>query len=224
MKILLVEDDEAIAEVIKRGLETAYYDVDIAGDGTAGLAKAKDGSYSLVILDIMLPGMNGWAVCESLRAARSQVPILMLTARDTLEDRVRGLEIGADDYLSKPFEFPELLARVRALIRRDKVHRSRTVKVADLEIDTVRRRVIRSGKEILLTPREYELLEALAAHEGMVMSRDVIQEQVWMDLDSYSNTVDVYIAQLRKKIDAEHDVKLIRTVHRLGYMLKGPDQ
>ncbi len=220
MKILLVEDDEPIAEVVKMGLEGAHYRVDIAPDGEMGLEMAQEGAYSLFILDIMLPGRDGLDLCRTLRARRDRTPILMLTARDSLEDRVRGLEIGADDYLPKPFEFPELLARVRALLRRDKMHRTRIIHIADLEIDTGTRRVTRAGHAVTLTPREYTLLEALAAHEGQTLSREFIQEQVWMDDDSYSNTVDVCIAQLRKKIDAGHEPRLIQTIHRLGYALK----
>lgn len=223
MRILLVEDDEAIAEVVKQGLEEAYYSVDIANDGLQGLAMAEEEAYSLLILDVMLPGMDGFAICRRLREGRNLVPILMLTARDSLDDRVHGLEIGADDYLPKPFEFPELVARVRALLRRDKIHRTRVIQIADLEIDSGSRRVKRGGQEIRLTPREYELLEALASYEGRPVSREAIQEHIWMDDDSYSNTVDVCIGQLRKKIDSEHETKLIQTVHRVGYMLRDPD-
>jgi two-component system copper resistance phosphate regulon response regulator CusR len=220
MRILLVEDEPAIAAVVRKGLEEARYTVDVAADGDAGLEMATEGQYALLILDLMLPGCSGWEICQELRARRSIVPILMLTARDAVSDRVRGLEMGADDYLPKPFHFSELLARVRSLLRRDKMHRSRVIRVADLEIDTGAHRVTRAGSEISLTQREYALLEALAAREGHVLTRELIQEHVWMDDDSYSNTVDVHIRSLRKKIDAGHDVKLIHTVHRLGYTLK----
>ncbi|HZT42366.1 MAG TPA: response regulator transcription factor [Chthonomonadaceae bacterium] len=220
--ILLVEDDELIAEVIKLGLEEAGYPVDWATDGDLGLQMTQEKTYSLIVLDIMLPSMDGFAVCRALRAQRNPVPILMLTARDSLDDRVRGLDTGADDYLSKPFAFPELLARVRALLRRDKVHRARLIKIADLEIDTSARRVRRGDQEIHLTPREYSLLEALAAHEGIVLTREMIQDQIWMN-DSYSNAVDWCIAQLRKKIDANYEPKLIQTVHRIGYRLVGAE-
>lgn len=222
MAILLVEDDDLIAEVVKLGLEEAHYSVDVASDGNTGLEMARADSYSLLILDIMLPGIDGLTICQRIRAARNRVPILMLTARGSLHDRVHGLDIGADDYLPKPFEFEELLARVRALLRRDKVHRTRYVQISDLEIDTGARSVKRAGQEIYLTPREYSLLEALAFREGIALSRELIQDQIWRDDESYSNTVDVCIGQLRKKIDANHDVKLIHTVHRLGYMLKDP--
>jgi DNA-binding response OmpR family regulator len=223
VKILLIEDDEPIAEVVKQGLEDAYYSVDVAAEGPEGLRLAQEGDYALLIVDIMLPGMDGLSITEALRRSRSPLPVLMLTARDALDDRVRGLEAGADDYLGKPFEFPELLARVRALLRRDKVQRTRIVQVLDLEVDTVSRRVTRAGQEILLTPREYALLEALVTREGTVLTREFIQERVWLDDESYSNTVDVCIAQLRKKVDSAHEAKLIQTVHRAGYTIKRPD-
>lgn len=219
MRALVIEDDTGISRMIKRGLEQAGFSVDTAADGQTGYTMAVSTNYSVLILDIMLPGMDGWQVCERLRSSRNVVPILMLTARDALEDKVRGLEMGADDYLPKPFEFAELLARVRSLIRRDKVHKSRTIRVADLEIDTATHRVTRSGVVIGLSHREYELLEALAAHESQVLTREVIQERIWMDDESYSNTVDVYIGMLRKKIDTGRSPKLIHTVRGVGYSL-----
>ena len=223
MKILLIEDEPGIARLIRRGLEDAGYTVEATANGRQGLEMAEEKSYNLLLLDLMVPGLDGWQVCEALRAAGSQLPILMLTARDSVPDRVRGLDLGADDYLPKPFEFPELLARVRALLRRDRVHRSRVIQVDDLVIDTGQRRVTRAGAEVGLSHREYELLEALAAHESQVLTREVIQERIWMDEDSYSNTVDVYIGMLRKKIDAGHPRKLIQTVRGLGYTLRVPD-
>lgn len=223
VKILLVEDDDVIAAAIQCGLEESRFNVDLAEDGETGLRRALEESYALVILDVMLPRRDGWSICEALRSRRKTVPILMLTARDSVTDRVRGLEAGADDYLVKPFAFPELLARVRALLRRDKLHRARTIRIADLEIDTTAGRVSRAGQEIQLTPREYLLLELLAANEGRVLTREVIHERVWADSEAYSNTVDVHIALLRRKIDAGHDVRLIQTVHRVGYVLRGPE-
>jgi len=220
MKILLIEDEPGIARLIRRGLEDAGYAVEATANGRLGLEMAEKKSYNLLLLDLMVPGLDGWQVCEALRASGSQLPILMLTARDSVPDRVRGLDLGADDYLPKPFEFPELLARVRALLRRDRVHRSRIIQVDDLIIDTGQRRVTRAGAEVGLSHREYELLEALAAHESQVLTREVIQERIWMDEDSYSNTVDVYIGMLRKKIDAGHPRKLIQTVRGLGYTLR----
>ena len=222
MKILLVEDEVAIATVIKQGLEQEHYEVDIVHDGREGLRCSTERLYGLIILDVMLPGMDGFAICEELRERGVAVPILMLTARDAVRDRVHGLQIGADDYLPKPFDFSELVARVQALLRRDRLHKSRLIRIADLVIDTRARKVVRAGAEITLTPREFALLEALAAHESQVLTREVIQEQVWLDEESSSNTVDVYIGSLRKKIDAGHDAKLIQTVHGVGYTLKAP--
>jgi two-component system copper resistance phosphate regulon response regulator CusR len=223
MNILLIEDEPGIAAVIKQGLEEARYTVDVAHDGATGLDLALTGSYALLILDLMLPVIDGWQVCQRLRARRNTVPILMLTARDAVDDRVRGLEMGADDYLPKPFVFRELRARVQALVRRDRIHKGRVLRIADLEIDTGIQRVARAGQEILLTQREYMLLEALATREGQVLTRELIQQQVWRDDESYSNTVDVHISALRKKIDTDRDVKLIHTVHGRGYMVKGPN-
>lgn len=224
MRILLVEDDDAIAEMIAGGLAEDHYTVEVANDGKAGYRQASENHYALIVLDLMLPGMNGWEICETLRTSGNQTPILMLTARDAVSDRVRGLELGADDYLPKPFHFAELRARVQALLRRDRIHKSRVIRVADLMIDTGLRRVSRAGHEVLLTPREYALLEALASHEGQVLTREIIQERIWMDDDSYSNTVDVRIGGLRRKIDADYSVKLIQTVHGVGYTLRRPPE
>src|SRR5439155_10193612 len=181
---------------------------------------AAEGAYALIILDLMLPKRDGWSVCAAIRGRPDPLPILMLTARDAIDDRVRGLELGADDYLPKPFDFSELLARVRALLRREKIHKGRVIRTADLEIDTGSATVRRAGQEVSLTRREYSLLEALAANEGRVLTREAIQERVWMDAESYSNTVDVHIGSLRRKIDSGHAVKLIHTVHGMGYTLR----
>lgn len=223
MKVLLIEDEPGIARLIKRGMEDAGYTVEAAQDGATGLELAETNNYSIILLDLMLPRVDGWTICEELRRQRNRTPILMLTARDTIPDKIRGLDTGADDYLPKPFDFQELLARVRALLRRDKVNKVRVIRVADLEIDTAKHKVTRNGEVIGLSHREYELLEALAAHESQVLSREAIQERVWMNEESYSNTVDVYIRLLRKKIDAGHDIKLIHTVHGVGYTLRLPD-
>ena len=223
MRILLIEDEVAIANVVKRGLERANYDVDHVVDGAKGLAAATERSYAAILLDVMLPTMDGWRICETLRDRRITTPILMLTARDAVSDRVRGLETGADDYLPKPFDFNELLARIRALIRRDKVHKKPIVKVYDLELDSGARKVTRAGREIALTPREFDLLEALASHEGQVMTRDAIMQRVWSDDESLSNTVDVHIRSLRKKIDCDDMEKLIHTAHGVGYVLRSPN-
>lgn len=220
MRILLIEDDEAIIDVIRVGLEEARYIVDSANDGLTGLNMALEQNYSVILLDVMLPGANGWEICQRLRARRDQTPVLMLTARDSPEDRVRGLDLGADDYLPKPFDFPELLARIRALRRRDKMHRTRVIQVGDIEIDTGSRRVFRDRKEVNLTEREYTLLEALASHEGRTLTREFILDRVWNDDESLSNTVDVYIRLLRRKIDSGRVITMIQTIHGVGYTLR----
>ncbi len=224
MRVLVVEDEPGMAQVIRWGLEGANYVVDVASDGAQGLKMALESPYAIIILDLMLPRMNGWQVCEELRSRRMHVPILMLTARGAVDDRIRGLDAGADDYLPKPFDFNELLARLRALLRRDKVHRARVIRVADLEIDTGSHRVTRAGKEIGLSSREYDLLEALAGREGQVLTREVILERIWNSDEAYSNTVDVRIGLLRKKIDAGHPVRLIHTVRGVGYTLRRPTE
>jgi DNA-binding response OmpR family regulator len=223
VRLLLVEDEAAIACRTRESLEEAGYTVDRARDGVEALALAREREYAAIILDLMLPGVDGWEVCETLRRRRDPTPILMLTARGALEDRIRGFEIGADDYLPKPFEMPELRVRVRALIRRSAVHRTRLIQIDDLEIDTEARRVSRSGREIPLTPREYTLLEALARNEGRVLSREYVQERVWNDDESYSNTIAVRIRQLRQKVDDGHAVRLIHTVYGQGYVLRAPE-
>jgi len=223
MRVLVIEDEPAIAEAIRDGLEDEHFLVDVAHNGRKGLEMAEDGLYAAIVLDLMLPGIDGWQICQRLREDGNTTPVLMLTARGAPDERVKGLEMGADDYLPKPFHFPELLARVRALVRRDRIHKGKMIKVADLEIDTKARTVTRAGQAITLTGREYTLLEALASREGHVLSRDTIQERVWMDDESMmssSNTVDVHIGQLRKKIDGGHDVKLIHTVRGSGYTLR----
>jgi DNA-binding response OmpR family regulator len=226
MRVLVVEDEPNLADAIREGLEEEHYDVDLALDGTSGLERAREQRYALIVLDLMLPGVSGWQICERLREDRDTTPILMLTARGAPDDRVRGLELGADDYLAKPFHFPELLARVRSLLRRDKVHRGRTIRIGDLTIDTKTRSVARGGRSMDLSPREYSLLEALASHEGHVLTRDTIQENIWMDdrsLNSWSNTVEVHIGKLRRKIDSGFPNKLIHTVFGVGYVLRRPD-
>ena len=223
MNALLVEDDTRIARLIQRGLEDAGLKVDVAIDGESGLRLARARPYRLIILDIMLPRRDGFSMCQQLRTEGDATPILMLTARDAVDDKVRGLDAGADDYLPKPFDHAELMARVRALLRRDRLHRTRTIKIADLVIDTAARTVTRAGIEIALSHREYELLEALAAQSPRVLSREQIRENVWSDDDSFSNTVDVYIGLLRKKVDAGHTVRLIHTVRGAGYSLRTED-
>jgi two-component system copper resistance phosphate regulon response regulator CusR len=223
MRILLIEDESALGAVIRQGLEAARYSVEWARDGNEGMRLAQRAEHDLIVLDLMLPGKDGWSICEDLRSRKVRTPILMLTAKGEVGDRVRGLEMGADDYLTKPFAFPELRARVQALLRRDRTNKARVVRIADLEIDTHTRRVERGGREIALTPREYSLLEALALAEGETVSREVIQERVWAASDRYSNTVEVYIHSLRRKVDQPGQPKLIQTVHRYGYTLRPPD-
>lgn len=220
MRILLVEDEEELGLIVRQGLEAARLSVEWVKDGITGLERARGGEHELIVLDVMLPGRDGWSICEELRSRRIRTPILMLTARGEVQARVRGLELGADDFLPKPFDFQELRARVRALLRRGKTHRSRVIRIADLIIDTESCRVERGGRQIPLTPREYSLLEALAVQEGDVLSRETIQERVWGDSDSYSNTVEVHIAALRRKIDGDQRTRLIHTVHRYGYTLR----
>lgn len=223
MRVLLVEDDAVISDVVCAGLKEARFLVDRTADGAEGLRLAAGREYSVVILDLMLPGQDGLTICREIRHRRNSVPILMLTARDAVSDRVKGFEAGADDYLPKPFDFEELLARVRSLIRRDKVHRGRMIRVADLEIDSVARVVTRSGRAIPLTAREYTLLEALALNEGQVVTREMILERIWGDEESYSNTVAVHVASLRKKIDTDRTVKLIHTAYGRGYVLRAAE-
>lgn len=223
MRLLLIEDEEEIASAIRLGLQRAGHQVDWEADGAAGFETAREGQYAAILLDVMLPGMDGWNICRRLRAAGNTTPILMLTARDDVDDRVKGLELGADDYLPKPFAFSELRARVQALLRRDRLHKGRVVRVADLEVDTQAKQVRRGGKDVVLTPREYALLEALVTHVGQIFSKERIQERVWGDTDSYSNTVEVHVAALRRKVDGdERAVRLIHTVHRQGYVLRDP--
>ncbi len=221
VKLLVVEDDEALSDVIKQGLEEAHYTVDVARDGELGLRMALDNAYAAIVLDVMLPKRDGWGVCQALRARRDSTPILMLTARDAVSDKIRGLEAGADDYLPKPFDFAELIARVRALVRRDAVHKGRVLRVADLELDTKQRTLTRAGQPVALTPREYDLLEALLTREGQTLTREIIMERVWVD-EGLPNSVDVYVGMLRRKIDSGRTEKLIHTVHGLGYTLRRP--
>ena len=222
MRLLVVEDEPALAHVLKQGLEDAKYAVNVAEDGQAAVAMVRATPYSAIVLDVMLPKLDGWGVITALRESNISVPVLMLTARDSVRDRVKGLELGADDYLPKPFDFSELIARVNALVRRDRIHKGRVIKVGDLAIDTTQHTVTRSGKSVNLTPREFSLLEALAGHQGTVLSREVILDRVWLDEESTSNTVDVYIRALRKKIDADSPTKLIHTHHGFGYSIQLP--
>lgn len=220
MRILVIEDDIVIAEFLTRSLEREKFVVDLYRDGKEGEEAIFRESYSLIILDIMLPGRDGWTICDNIRKAKIATPILMLTARDSVEDRIKGLQGGADDYLPKPFDVRELIARIHALTRRDKMNKTGVIHVADLEIDTIGHVVLRAGKQIKLTPREFSLLEALARNEGRTLTREVILERVWDDEDNLLNSVNFHVASLRKKIDADFPVKLIQTVHGIGYSLR----
>jgi len=220
VRILVVEDDSVIASQLAEALSREGHSVVVAGDGEEALMVAVPDSFGLVVLDLMLPKRNGYEVCRALRSEGQSVPILMLTARDDVDDKIRGLEEGADDYLAKPFDIREFLARVRALLRRDSAHRTGVIKVADLEVDTRAHTAHRAGKELSLTPREFQLLEALARNEGRTLTRTVIMESVWGNEDLYENTVNFHVASLRKKVDQGHEVKLIHTRHGIGYALK----
>lgn len=220
MRALLVEDDKEIATQIAATLQKERLDVHIADNGEDGLDEALSRSYGLVVLDVMLPKMDGWEVCDEIRQAGITTPILMLTARDSIDDRVKGLEGGADDYLPKPFDARELTARVRALLRRDAVHRTGKIEIDDLTIDTNAKTVERDGIPIRLTPREYSLLVALARNEGRILTREVILEDVWNNEESLDNTVNFHITSLRRKIDVVSERKLIHTVHGFGYTLR----
>jgi two-component system copper resistance phosphate regulon response regulator CusR len=223
MRILVIEDELKTAAYLKKGLEESGYAVDVANDGPQGLLLAQEEEYDVIVLDVMLPGMDGWTLVKTLRNTRI-TPVLFLTARDDVDDRVRGLELGADDYLVKPFAFVELLARLRTLARRGPPRESELIKVGDLEMDVNRRRVKRGGARIDLTPREFSLLQLLARREGEVLSRTQIASYVWdMNFDSDTNVVEVAIRRLRTKIDDNFPVKLIHTVRGVGYVLELKD-
>jgi len=221
MKILIVEDEPKTGDYLKQGLTEAGFIADLARDGWDGLELAKDGHYDLMILDVMLPGLDGWQVLDGVRRAGVETPVLFLTARDQVEDRVKGLELGADDYLVKPFAFAELLARVRTLLRRGRGGLEPTVlKVADLELDLLRRRAIRAGKKIDLTAKEFALLVLLLRRQGEVLPRSLIASLVWdMNFDSDTNVIDVAVRRLRAKVDEGFASRLIHTVRGMGYVL-----
>ena len=220
MRVLVVEDEPGIAQFIRQGLSEAGYAVDIARDGQEGLDYAFVAAYDVLVLDILLPKLDGLDVLRALRARGVKTPVLLLTAKDTVEDRVRGLDVGADDYLVKPFAFPELVARLRALLRRPPLQMDPVLRFGDLEMDTARREVRRSGRLIELSPREFTLLEYLMRHPRHVLTRTQIAEHVWnFDFFSDSNVVDVYIGYLRRKIDRGFDRPLLQTVRGVGYRL-----
>ncbi len=220
MRILVVEDEPNTGDYLKKGLTESGFVVDLARTGTDGLHLAMENDHDLIILDVMLPGMDGWSVLQKLREKKS-VPVLFLTARDEIESRVHGLELGADDYLAKPFAFAELLARVRTVLRRGAPQPPETLQIADLNLDAIRRRVTRESQRIDLTPKEFLLLYLLARRQGEVLSRPFIASQVWdMNFDSDTNVVDVAVRRLRAKIDDPFAKKLLHTVRGMGYVLE----
>lgn len=216
-----MEDEKKIASFIERGLKEEHYSVDVAYDGENGLFLAETAPYDLIILDIMLPKKDGISLCRELRSKKIDVPILMLTAKDKVGDKVLGLDGGADDYLTKPFSFEEFLARIRALLRRKRIDKTTLLKISDLELDQLTHRVNRAGKEIALTSKEYALLEYLMLHANQVITRTMISEHVWNeDFDSFTNVIDVYVNYLRNKIDKNFKKQLIHTIRGTGYMLR----
>ena len=221
MRILVVEDEKKIAEFIRRGLKEEGYAVDMAHDGEEGLFLAKTNDYDLVLLDLMLPKLDGLTLCKKLKAAKIKTPVIMLTAKNTVKEKVMGLDSGADDYLTKPFAFEELLARIRAMLRKKDARTPTKLKAADLELDLLTHKVIRGSREIELTTKEFSLLEYLMRNEGTIVTRTMISEHVWdIDFDTFTNVIDVYINYLRNKVDSGSKKKLIHTVRGRGYILK----
>jgi DNA-binding response OmpR family regulator len=225
MRILLVEDEERVLNFIARGLESEQFAVDTAPDGNDGLAFANTYQYDLIILDLMLPGLSGSEVLREIRRFNKQVPILILTARDAIADKIKNFDAGADDYLTKPFIFAELLSRVKALLRRSSFSQSNLLRVGDLELDQISQQVRRAGKRIELTAKEYALLQYLMMNAKRVLSRTMIVEHVWdQSFDGATNIVDVYVRYLRNKIDGNHERKLIRTVRGFGYIISDEEE
>ena len=220
MRLLMVEDDVKLVRALERGLAREGYTVDLARSGDDALARAREHEYDAVLLDLMLPGLDGFSVCERLRRSDALVPVLMLTARTEVDDRIRGLDAGADDYLVKPFDFGELLARLRALIRRGPTERPPVMELAGLRLDAVARSVTYGGREVELSAREFAVLECLARHAGEAVSRMQLLEHVWSEGDVSLNVVDVYVGYLRKKLEGADGPPLIRTVRGVGFMLE----
>ena len=221
MRILIVEDEKKVAAFIKKGLEEETYAVDIASDGEEGLYMGNQNQYDLIILDLMLPKINGLDILSSLRDKKIAIPILLLTAKDSVEDKVKGLNLGADDYLTKPFAFSELLARIRVLLRRGKVESKTTLEIADLTLNLVSHKVRRGNEEIELTGKEYSLLEYFMRNQEKVLTRTMIAEHVWdYNFDTFTNVIDVYVNHLRKKIDKNFSTKLLHTLRGVGYVMK----
>ncbi|HEV8712180.1 MAG TPA: response regulator transcription factor [Candidatus Binatia bacterium] len=224
MHILVVEDEKKVASFIQRGLAAEHYTVDVAYDGETGLTRVFEGDYDLLILDVMLPRRDGLSVLQEVRQRKLNLPVLLLTARDAVADKVAGLDRGADDYLTKPFAFEELLARVRALLRRGMPMSAPVLTLADLRLDLATRQVTRAGKRLDLTAKEFALLEFFLRQPGRVLSRTLIAQHVWgVDFDTFTNVIDVYVNYLRKKIDTDFEPKLLHTVRGAGYVLKVPE-
>ena len=223
MRVLVVEDERKLAHVVRSALEAEHYDVVVSANGEDGFSRANSEAFDLVVLDLMLPGRNGLEVLQTLRQRRIETPVLILTARDGIDDRVVGLDLGADDYLVKPFALPELLARVRALLRRGRPSDVLRLKAADLELDVVTRRAVRGDRALDLTAREFELLEYLLRHQGHLVSREMLAREVWKEprrATPLDNVIDVQMTRLRRKVDAESSDRLIHTIRGVGFILR----
>jgi len=223
MNILLIEDETKIARALKHGLEGEHYEVTVADNGEEGFFLAKSRQFDVILLDVMLPGRDGFEILGALRQCGTQTPVLILTARDAVEDRVQGLDHGADDYLVKPFAFPELLARIRALLRRGRPDQALRLKVADLELDLLTRRVTRANQPLSLTAKEFDVLEYLLRNQSQIVSREMLSREVWGEqarASSLDNVIDVHINRLRKRIDLPGSAKLIHTIRGIGFMLR----
>jgi two-component system copper resistance phosphate regulon response regulator CusR len=227
VRILVVEDEIKLAKALKEGLESDRYQVSVVHTGEEGFYAVHEQVFDLVILDVMLPGRDGLEILGTLRRQGNTTPVLLLTAKDAIEDRVRGLDVGADDYLVKPFAFPELLARIRALLRRGKPDIPEKLKLADLEVNSAERSVMRGGKTLDLTPREFDLLEYLLRHQGRVVSREMLARDIWKEPDRFTpldNVIDVHVARLRRKVDDQFEKKLVHTVRGVGFVLREDDK
>jgi DNA-binding response OmpR family regulator len=223
MRVLVIEDEQKMADLLKRGLEEEGMQVEVAYDGDTGLKAGKEHKFDLILLDVTLPGLDGFGVARELRAAQLKMPILMLTARDSTEMKVQGLDSGADDYVTKPFAFAELLARIRALQRR--AEDVTKLQIGDLVLDLIQRKVTRGGEEVQLTGKEFNLLEFFMRHPDEILSREILSEKVWHEtFDALTNVIDVYINYLRNKVDRNREPKLIHTIRGVGYMLKTPEK
>ncbi|MEE2987732.1 MAG: response regulator transcription factor [Nitrospinota bacterium] len=221
MRLLVIEDEKKVASFVKKGLEEETYVVDVAYDGEEGLLLAQQGEYDLIILDLMLPVLDGLEVLSRLRAGKNDVPIILLTAKDSVEEKVTGLNKGADDYLTKPFAFSELMARIRVLLRRGKAETKTELQIDNLTLDLVSHKVKRNGEEIELTGKEYSLLEYFLRNQGKVLTRTMIAEHVWdYNFDTFTNVIDVYVNHLRKKIDKNYPKKLLHTLRGVGYIMR----